>query len=196
MGFDLVNPPEIPQGFEFVKVDILQLGAMRGRIGVKAQMIGFLHSWEGDFVCCSTPCEEFSIQRMKNFHPNPPTPEMGIKLFNHARTVCDDSGLPYVMENVGAAEDYVGQAVNRCGPFHLWGNAVPPLLVQGVKKAQDLKAKYPPTKEMLRRGTKVEMFHVRSSMPHKIRAALVAEIPPELARCVVDYAETICHVHS
>jgi hypothetical protein len=47
---------------------------------------------------------------------------------------------------------------------------------------------------MLRRGTKVEMFHVRSSMPQKTRAALMAEIPPELARCVVDYAETICHV--
>jgi hypothetical protein len=29
------------------------------------------------------------------------------------------------MENVRAAQKFVGRAVTKCGPFYLWGNAVP-----------------------------------------------------------------------
>ena len=93
-----------------------------------------------DFICASSPCEQFSVHGMKHFHPNPPYPELGIKLFNHTRAICEASGVPYVMENVRAAQQFVGQAVNHCGPFYLWGNAVPVLMPQGVNKGMSRKA--------------------------------------------------------
>src|SRR6185312_12395545 len=112
VGIDLVEPAEIPQGCKFTRFDALKL------VGIE----GF------DFICASSPCEEFSVHGMRHFHPNPKYPEMGIKLFNHTRSLCEASGLPYVMENVRPAQQFVGMAVNHFGPFYLWGNAVPPLL--------------------------------------------------------------------
>jgi hypothetical protein len=81
--------------------------------------------WSPQFAVCSSPCEQFSVHCMKHFHKNPPYPELGIKLFNHARNLLESLGVPYVMENVRCAEKFVGRAVNHCGPFYLWGNAVP-----------------------------------------------------------------------
>ena len=185
-AIDLTEPPEIPQGVEFVKCDVLQLGAMRGRIGVKAQIFGFLHSWAPDFICASSPCEEFAVHGMKHFHPNPPYPELGIKLFNHTRDICEASGVPYVMENVRAAQQFVGTAVHRCGSFYLWGNAVPPLLAQGIIKGM---THDPGNKERYRRSRGKDPFRNKSKL---VRARLAAVIPPELSHCVAEYAERIC----
>src|ERR1017187_8935153 len=87
-GVDLVEPPEIPQGCSFVKGNILEFSA------------GTIRNWmfgPFDFICASSPCEQFSVHGMKHFHPNPPYPELGIKLFNHTRSLCEESGVPYVM---------------------------------------------------------------------------------------------------
>jgi hypothetical protein len=176
VGVDLTRPPDIPKGCEFLCLDVLSLSAQYVRDG------------KFDFICASSPCEEFSVHGMKHFHPNPKYPENGIRLFEHTRALCEASGLPYVMENVRAAQQFVGNAVHHCGPFYLWGNAVPPLMPKGTKKAAGFTAKYPPTPEMVRRGIKTEMFHLRSSMSAKERANIVATIPPELAGCVADYA--------
>jgi hypothetical protein len=119
---DLVESPEIPQGCTFWKCDVLELSA-----GI------FLRN-DFDFIVASPPCEQFSVHGMKHFHPNPPYPELAIKLFNHTRKLCEASGVPYVMENVRYAQGFVGNAENHCGPFYLWGNAVPPIMPQGIKK--------------------------------------------------------------
>lgn len=125
VGVDLTVPPEMPKGCTFVQVDVLLLDA------------DWVRDLKVDFICASSPCEQFSVHGMKNFHPNPKYPELGIKLFNHTRALCEASGLPYVMENVRAAQQFVGQAVNHCGPFYLWGNAVPPIMPQGIKKGMN-----------------------------------------------------------
>jgi hypothetical protein len=91
---------------------------------------------DADFIWASSPCEEFSVHCMKHFHPNPKHPEMGIRLFEHTRNICEQSGVDYVMENVRCAEKFVGRAVNHCGPFYLWGNAVPAVMPQGITKAK------------------------------------------------------------
>src|ERR1700735_2024396 len=105
-AIDLVEPPSIPDGINFVKADVLGLSAWWLTSGKYAPF---------DFICASSPCEEFSVHGMKHFHPNPKYPAMGLKLFNHAREICEASGVPYVMENVCAAEEFVGPAVFRCG---------------------------------------------------------------------------------
>jgi len=116
VGVDLIEPPETPKGCTFIQADVLISGE------------AILWNDDFDFAWASSPCEEFSVHGMKHFHPHPKYPETGIKLFNHTREILEASGVPYVMENVRAAQQFVGNAVHHCGPFYLWGNAVPPLM--------------------------------------------------------------------
>lgn len=87
---DLVEPPEIPAGVTFIKADILTLTADWVRDNF-------------DFGWASTPCEQFSCFTMKMWQPNPKHPDLGISLFNHARTLFEQAGIPYCMENVRGA---------------------------------------------------------------------------------------------
>jgi hypothetical protein len=120
LGFDINPQPEYRA--EFIKWDVLDIWARNGELAWLHVPCGRVNPV---FAVCSSPCEQFSVHCMKHFHPNPPYPELGIKLFNHARNLLESLGVPYVMENVRCAEKFVGRAVNHCGPFYLWGNAVP-----------------------------------------------------------------------
>lgn len=175
IGVDLIKPAEIPDGCSFFMGDVLQ----------------FLPHWfkpssgsgwrDFDFICASSPCEQFST--MRNFRPPIPYPELGIKLFNHTREICEASGVPYVMENVAGAQRYVGKADAHCGSYFLWGNGIPPLLHQGLRKGMTELA-------MGLREHKVKPgWDVRHGVKGKTQTALVATIPPELSSAVADYAE-------
>lgn len=177
VGIDIVHHPDY-RG-EFIQMDILSL-----------KSISYLRLADFDFICASSPCEQFSVHGMKHFHPNPPYPELGLQLFNHTRSLCEASGVPYVMENVRAAQPFVGRAVNHCGPFYLWGSGVPALMPQGIKKGLDMGWDRVTGKRTLHLGR-------RSSHGSKMRAvdkATTATIPPELANCVADYAERLIEV--
>lgn len=176
MGIDLVEPPKVPPNCWFKQADILHLSR--------------IYNWDSqpfDFIVASPPCEEFSVHGMKHFHPNPPYPQHGIVLFNHTRELCEASGVPYVMENVRAAQDFVGPAVHHCGPFYLWGSAVPPLSNQGITKGMNM-GRDPLT------GKRILYLGRRSSHGSKARERdkqITATIPPELANCVAEYAERL-----
>lgn len=207
VGVDLVEPPEIPKGCEFRQADILTMTAEQVYFG------------NFDFICASSPCEQFSVHGMKHFHPNPPYPELGIKLFNHTRSLCEASGVPYVMENVRAAQQFAGNAVNRCGPFYLWGAGVPPLMPQNITKKQAgmrhltgaertriLKA----GKDLKTERNRIQRLRERAaregdnpgefcrswsgSEARKAATARAATIPPELAACIADYAMRLMEV--
>jgi hypothetical protein len=167
---DLVRPTEVPDGIEFIQADMLTITAEYLR--------------QFDFACFSSPCEQFSVHGMKHFHPNPPYPEMGIKLFNHTRSIAEASGIPYVMENVRAAQQFVGRAVHHLGSFYLWGNAVPPLMTTGISKT-----KWTSNRKLGRDkpGNQCPEFFIDK----RLRAAILAVIPPELSSCVADYAERL-----
>jgi len=166
VGIDLTLPPEIPQGCEFIQADVLTITP------------DWIAEQGFDFICASSPCEQFSVHGMKHFHPNPPYPELGIKLFNHTRMLCESAGVQYVMENVRAAQQFVGNAVHHCGPFYLWGNGVPAIMPQGINKGFG--------------DQSTEHYHANLDRisPHR-RAANTATIPPELSACVADYAERL-----
>ncbi len=186
VGIDLTMPgPEfIPEGVTIIQRDILTIDAewvRRNRF---------------DFICASSPCEQFSLFGLPHFHPNPLYPGMGIKLFNHTRELAEKSGRPYVMENVKPSQNFVGRAANHCGPFYLWGNAVPPLLPQGITKGVKMgsgSAIKGMTKEQkCAYRKKFECLQVGGKS--RARAAFTSQwatIPPELASCVADYAERI-----
>jgi hypothetical protein len=173
VGVDLTPPIEMPYGFTFVEMNVLELNEIPGNF---------------DFIVASPPCEEFSVHGMKHFHPNPPYPELGIKLFNHTRALCEASGLPYVMENVRAAQQFIGRAVHHCGPFYLWGTGVPPILNQGIKKNWESKFRWVNGRFV---GGGPGRQHWSTSKERKEATAKVATIPPELANCVADYAERL-----
>jgi hypothetical protein len=131
-GFDVVGLDLFPQPDykgQFVQANILllewfpEVGFILILQGIPFRHLGFF-----DFICASSPCEEFSVHGMKHFHPNPKYPEMGLQLFNHTRALCEKSGIPYVMENVRPAQKFVGAAVTHCGPFYLWGNGLPAIM--------------------------------------------------------------------
>lgn len=186
----------LERGWECVGVDLVQSADYRGdfvhgnvlniRVGdlfghplltyVRDRGLSQIFSQQFDFICASSPCEQFSVHGMKHFHPNPPYPELGIKLFNHTREICEASGVPYIMENVRAAQQFVGGAVHHCGPFYLWGTGVPVLVNQGILK-----------------GRRLETGGYRTQKGKNLKAAAaeVATIPPELAHCVAQHAERI-----
>lgn len=193
VGVDLSDPPTIPPMCAFEKCDVLTLDADFCR--------GF------DFICASSPCEQFSIHGMKHFHPKPKYPELGIKLFEHTRAICETSGVPYVMENVRAAQQFVGRATHRCGPFYLWGSGVPVLMIQGrFKKGM----RFMPGNVYKGRGFDQlpieQRRHVRTSyQTAKVNAdggkrssvtARTATIPPEIASCVAEYAERLLELET
>jgi C-5 cytosine-specific DNA methylase len=189
VGVDLTEPPEVPVGCTFYQLDILTISRVQG----------WMADWDFDFICASSPCEQFSVHGMKHFHPNPPYPELGLRLFNHTRALCEASGLPYVMENVRAAQAFVGNAVNHCGPFYLWGNSVPPLMAQGISKGIAVgssKAIKGLTLEQRREYRKQFPWNQQWSKSKQggRNTAEAATIPPELSACVADYAGRILEV--
>jgi hypothetical protein len=187
VAIDLVVPADIPQGCTFIQADILETTAS-----------GIKRWYAPDFICASSPCEEFSIHGMKHFHPNPKYPENGIRLFEHTRAICEASGVPYVMENVRVAQEFVGQAVHHCGPFYLWGTGVPALIPKTAKKGfqtgggiiQKLKRIDRKALTDYRRQNDLSWSSSGSEKRKKF-TAIAATIPPELANCVAEYAERI-----
>lgn len=94
------------------------------------------------------------------------------------------------MENVRAAQRFIGDAANHCGPFYLWGNAVPPIMPQGIIKGMTRKALgHYSHKGKPGWNTKNESATKRQN--GEGAASIAATIPPELANCVAEYAERI-----
>jgi hypothetical protein len=184
VGVDLVEPPEIPQGCEFVRLDVMEISAWDGIVYSREDIESVDHSGsfgEFDFICASSPCEQFSVHCMKfTKKKDHPYPELGIQLFNHTRALCEASLAPYVMENVRCAEQFIGTAVGHAGSFYLWGNAVPPILPKGLIKMGN-QGGWRKTD-----GT----MNMQAKFP-RITAARSATIPPELANCVAEYAERL-----
>ena len=171
-GVDIRKQPDY-RG-KFIREDVLELEAGLGYVRGPGWVI------EPDFICASSPCEEFSVWGMAHFHPNPKWPKLGIDLFEHTRKLCTISGKPYVMENVRPASKFVGPAKHTCGPFRLWGDGVPPLMPQGITKGFGAWDR----KYILTTGSS------KSKKRQELKAKW-AEIPPELAHCVAEYAERI-----
>ena len=72
VGVDIVEPPEIPPNCHFFCADILSASVNCYYKTINLNNIPCT-IWP-DFICVSSPCEEFSIHGMKHFFPNPGTP--------------------------------------------------------------------------------------------------------------------------
>jgi hypothetical protein len=189
LGIDIKSPSFVPERCVFIRRDIFSITSLH-------ELLAELSWPKFDFGVASTPCENFSLFQLKNFHPNPPHPELGIRLFMHARSLFENAKIPHVMENVRAAEEFLGASVNKCGPFHLWGNAVPPLMPQGISKGMSIGSGNAVSKmnSIEKREYRKQFSALQSSgtsEKRKRQTAKWATIAPELAACVAEYAERI-----
>jgi hypothetical protein len=162
VGVDLVEPPNVPAGCSFIQGDVLDWRAW--------DIKGF------DFICASSTCDGFASFGMRHFRKNPPYPHREIELFNHTRTMCQASSLPYVMENVRSAQLFVGPADAHAGSFYLWGNGIPPLRPKVFKAKWFVRLGHPGN------------FAKELALKKSERKPLLATIPIELAACVAEYA--------
>ncbi len=182
-GFDIEPQPEYC-GI-FLQCDVMNLTAK------------FLRGLRPVFACCSSPCEKFSVHGMKHFHPNPPHPEEGIKLFNFSRNLLEELAVPYVMENVRPAQKFVGRAVTHCGPYYLWGTGVPAIFPKDayvVRKGMDmgssLVAKGLSREEIKVYRRRFDLTWSSSKSPQrKAATAAAAMIPLSIARAVAEGAK-------
>lgn len=190
VGIDLTYPSDIPDGCRFIQADVLSFEHFRdGHALINQEYLTF------DAIVGSSPCEGFAVHGMKNFHPNPKYPANGIRLFEHTRALCEASGLPYVMENVRAAQQFVGNAVHHCGSFYLWGNAVPPILHKGIVKGTRVTPGNTVQKS-LNAGDRETVRQIRRAQQKLAggrakAAAISATIPSELANTVAEYMERL-----
>ena len=115
IGVDLIHDPRYPREATFLQADVLTLDGARFR--------------GAELVVASTPCDEFAPFGMPwTRRRNPPYPRHGIALFRAAERIAREAGARLILENVRAAQAFVGRAVMHVGPFYLWGDGVPALL--------------------------------------------------------------------
>lgn len=104
-GFDIVDFSAHYPG-EFHCCDILAEVAFPNEVGL---------------VVASPPCEQFSRHGMPwTRKRNPPPPDLSLVAASYA--IAAKIGAPVVVENVRAAQQFIGRSVANCGPFHLWGD--------------------------------------------------------------------------
>jgi hypothetical protein len=180
IGIDLFPQPDYPA--EFIQADIAHL--------IELPL--------ADFYCCSSPCENFSLFKLKMFHKNPKWPWMGISLFGYARQLIEATGKPFIMENVSGAEAFVGKADYHFGPFYVWGNCLSrgwpwPVEFKKLRKGIDLGSSKA-VKGMSREEIKAyrKQFGIMQSgsksPERKASTAKAAEIPIALASHVAQMA--------
>lgn len=132
-------------------------------------------------IVASPPCDEFSVWGQRHFHPNPKHPEHGIKLFEHTVEIVRRAQVPFVIENVRAAQMFVGSANAHCGSHYLWCSNPPALLPQEVtKRARGLNLSRDPYTGI--RSIEGSRSASSGSLARKKWKAQIAKIPFPLAQ--------------
>ena len=139
----------IAAGFDVVGVDVVKHKDYKGsfmQADVRTldgrQFAGF------EIIVASPPCQEFSRHQMPWTRKNAKEPDMSIV---KACWRIKDEAKPklFVMENVRAAQKWIGPAILHRGPYYLWGDVALLPAIQAKKKESygsrqaDLRAKIP-----------------------------------------------------
>ncbi len=97
---------------------------------------------DASIIVGSSPCQEFSYRAMPWTRAKAlPPPYSGMELFEAQfriqREACEAAGryIPIVVENVRAAESWVGPARWHFGPYYLWGD-IPALMPLSARPKQ------------------------------------------------------------
>jgi hypothetical protein len=134
----------------------------------------------------SSPCQEFSYRAMPWKRAKAlGAPELGIALFNAQfriqREASEAAGrhVPMIVENVRAAQQWVGRSRWNYGSYHLWGD-VPALMPVRVADMDGIKC----GGEWFGPGNGMSAMrqHSSKSLKRKMATAKISKIPMPLAR--------------
>lgn len=132
----------IAEGWRVVGVDLHDFAADYPGEFIRADLL----TWEGwrdipaRVVVASPPCEEFSRWGMPWTRARNP-PEPSLALVNRCRQIAADKSLPIILENVRAAQNWLGRSAGNCGAFHLWGDVPIILPVFAARKKESLSSR-------------------------------------------------------
>lgn len=121
IGFDLAHLPHhgpVPAGADLVIQDVLTLHGSQFR--------------DAAVICASPPCDEFSRWKMPWTRARKP-PEPSLELVEASFRIAKEARVPIILENVQAAERWIGPAIAHYGSRYLWGD-VPALMVQAPSR--------------------------------------------------------------
>jgi hypothetical protein len=119
IGYDIDPQPLYPGEFRQADVTALDGADMRNAV----------------FIVASPPCEQFSRHQMPwTKRRNPPPPDLSI--VEACWRIAAEAGLPIILENVRAAQAWLGRAKWHCGAFYLWGD-VPALMPRVVHRPKE-----------------------------------------------------------
>ena len=114
IGFDIYRHALVPPGVELRLEDIRQVDGREfaGRTRI---------------VLASPPCDEYARWTMPWTRAKNP-PEPSLDLWQACERIAREAEAPLLLENVRIAQNWHGAARWHCGPFYLWGDAVPALM--------------------------------------------------------------------
>lgn len=123
----------IAEGWGVVGVDV----AERFRASYPGYFIGAdvtrlrLRDLPGSFalVVASPPCQEFSRHQMPWTRRRTPAPP-DLSIWRACERIAAELAAPLIVENVCAAQRWMGAARWHCGPYYLWGDV--PALMPGL----------------------------------------------------------------
>lgn len=121
MGVDKEEQPSYPGSF--LRADVRDLVEFLSTVHGTPWLMTFKSA---AVIMASPPCEEFSRHGMpwtKKWNPKEPDTSIAGACFNIARL----AGRPIVLENVRAAQKWLGKAEGNSGPFYLWGDVPVPV---------------------------------------------------------------------
>lgn len=117
-------------GFRVVAVDVAAYRGCKADVVIYQDLLSLdvriLRCFAPVVAFAGPPCEGYSRHSMPwTRKRNPPTPDTA--LVRRCFGIADALGVPIVLENVRAAQQWIGPAVTHYGPHYLWGD-VPALL--------------------------------------------------------------------
>lgn len=115
-------------GYDVIGFDVVRQPEYRGRLVLQdVRTIDGKRLYEAAVIVASPPCEEFSRWQMPWTRALGP-PEPSLDLVEACQRIAREAGVPLVLENVRAAQRWLGRATAHLGPVYLWGDGVPALI--------------------------------------------------------------------
>jgi hypothetical protein len=118
----------LAMGYDVIGFDVIRQPEYRGRLVLQdVATIDGQRLHQAAVIVASPPCEEFSRWQMPwTRAKHPPVPSLA--LVEACQRIAREAGVPLILENVRAAQRWLGRAVAHLGPVYLWGDGVPALL--------------------------------------------------------------------
>ena len=126
----------LAEGYRVIGYDIVEQPGYPGHLQVAdIRAVNGWRTYEPTCIVASPPCEEFSRHQMPwTRKRNPPPPDLSI--WQTCERIAQECGVPIVIENVRAAQNWMGRAAWHSGSYYLWRD-VPAIMPEIVHRPKE-----------------------------------------------------------